>query len=161
MMFIKSVYYSLVRAWYILQPISIKWKKLHPEAKMPTRAYAADGAFDIYAVEDLHLPAGVHSNCGCGVAVQVPKGWSYDLRGRSSLNRAGVIAALGLVDSYYCNELRVVLSNLSGQEYTIKKGERIGQIKFNPVWDFPWREVEHFEITEGTRGMSGWGSSGK
>jgi dUTP pyrophosphatase len=157
----KMFYYALKRLWIIIKPFSIKWKKLHPDAIKPTRAYSDDAAFDLYAVEDLILPPDAHTNCGCGVAVMVPSGWSYDLRGRSSLNRNGIITALGLCDSYYTGELRAVLSNLSGKEYIIKKGERIGQIKFNPVWDFPWEEVEKFEAPEGTRGGAGFGSSGR
>lgn len=155
------LYYSWIRFWSIIKPVAVKWKHLHPDSKKPVRAYPADAAFDLHAVEDIHFPVGSHLNVGCGIAVQIPKHWSYDIRGRSSLNKVGMIAALGLVDADYCNELRVVLSNLSGAEYTIKKGERIGQIKFNPVWDFPWENVEEFEHKEGTRGMSGWGSSGR
>lgn len=157
----KRFLYSLRRLWVLIKPFSIKWKKLHPDAVMPTRANKDDAAFDLYAVEDLILPPNAHTNCGCGVAVMVPSGWSYDLRGRSSLNRNGIITALGLCDAYYTGELRAVLSNLSGEEYTIKKGERIGQIKFNPVWDFPWEEVEEFNAPKGSRGDKGFGSSGR
>lgn len=153
--------YSFLRLWYLLKPTSVQWMKLHDEAKQPVRGYPADGAFDVFAVEDIDFPVGSHLNCSCGIGVQVQKGWSYDLRGRSSLNKIGMIAALGLVDSHYCNVIKVVLSNHSGKEYTIKKGERIGQIKFNPVWELPWEEVKNFDIKEGTRGMSGWGSTGK
>ena len=161
MKFLNRVRYSFIRLWCILKPTSVQWKKLHTDAKQPVRGYQADGAFDVVAIEDIHFPIGSHLNCSCGIGVQVQSGWSYDLRGRSSLNKIGMIAALGLVDSHYCNEIKVVLSNHSGSEYTIKKGERIGQIKINPVWDLPWEEVKEFKIKKGTRGMSGWGSTGK
>lgn len=158
---IKEIYYSFQRLYIIVKPARIRWKKLHEDAKIPTRAYIHDGAYDVYSVEDIHLIPGDHKNVGCGVAIEVRDGFSYDLRGRSGLNRLGIIASLGLVDSFYSNEIRVVLSNFSGKEYTIKKGDRVAQIKFNPVFNFPWQEVKEFKHRQGTRGMNGWGSSGK
>jgi dUTP pyrophosphatase len=161
MKFLIDIKYSFCRLWAILRPHRIRWKFLHIDAKFPIRAYPTDGGFDIFSVEDLHIGVGAHVNVGTGLAVQIGKGWSYDLRGRSGLNKKGIIAALGLVDAEYCGELRIVLSNLSGEEYTINKGERIGQLKFNPVFDFQWEQVEDFPHRPGTRGANGWGSSGK
>ena len=158
---IKEIYYSLHRLYVIAKPARVRWKRLHEEAKMPTRAYPHDGAYDVYSVEDIHLMPGDHKNVGCGIAIEVRGGFSYDLRGRSGLSRIGIIASLGLVDSFYAEQLRVVLSNLSGKEYTIKKGDRVAQVKFNPVFDFPWQEVKEFEYKPGTRGKNGWGSSGR
>jgi dUTP pyrophosphatase len=135
--------------------------RLHEDAKQPIRAYETDSGWDIFCVEDLDLPAASHMNISSGIAIEVKAGWSYDVRGRSGLNRVGVIAALGLCDAHYVNEIRVVLSNLSGDHYRIKKGERVGQIKLNPVWDMPWQEVKKFNPKPGTRAMNGWGSSGR
>lgn len=161
MKYLRRVYYSLLRFWYLFKPTAVQWKRLHEEAKTPVRGYPADGAFDIFAVEDITFQPGDHLNCSCGIGVMVQEGWSYDIRGRSSLNRIGMIAALGLCDAHYCNDIKVVLSNLSGKPYVIKKGERIGQVKLNPVWELPWEEVEEFKVKEGTRGMNGWGSTGR
>ena len=161
MIVLKEIFYSIHRMWTIFKPTRIRWKKLSADGKMPVRAYPTDGGFDVHCVEAIHMEAGAHVNVGCGIAIQVGPGWSYDLRGRSGLTRIGILAGLGLVDAEYCGEIRVVLSNFSGAPYIINPGERIGQIKINPVWELPWQEVTDFDHKPGTRGSNGWGSSGK
>ena len=124
------------------------------------RAYKSDSGWDVYAAEDLYIPKGAHLNVGCGIAIEVESGWGYSIRGRSGLNKKGVLAALGLVDSWYHNEIRVVVSNLSGDEFIISKGDRVAQLHFHPVMDLPWEKVDSFKSRPGTRGQNGWGSSG-
>jgi len=158
--FLLSCLYSLKRIWAIIKPTRIRWARLHPEGKQPFRAYPTDSGFDVHAVEELSIPKGAHLNCGTGIAVEVESGWGYSLRGRSGLNKKGIIAALGLVDSYYNNEIRVVLSNLSEGDFKIHPGDRIAQIHLHPVFDVPWEEVKVFKSRPGTRGLNGWGSSG-
>jgi len=46
----------------------MKVKKLHPDAKIPTRAYSGDLGFDLYALEDTTLPA-VNENGGLPVTL--------------------------------------------------------------------------------------------
>jgi len=159
-LYLIDIYYSFRRLWAIIKPNRIRWMPLHQDIKQPLKAYEADAAWDIEAVEDLILPPGSHTNIGCGIAIEVKKGWSYDIRGRSGMNKVGLIAALGLADSHYVGEIRVVLSNFSGAEIVITKGQRVGQIKVNPVWDMQWQQVSEFNVKPGTRGAKGWGSSG-
>lgn len=156
-----GLWYSAHRIWTIVKPTRVRWMRLHGDAKQPIRAYETDAGWDIYGSEDLDLPPNSHTNISTGIAIEVQPGWSYDVRGRSGLNRVGVIAALGLCDARYTGEIRVVLSNLSGEHYAIKKGERVGQVKLNPVWDMPHQEVKKFNPKPGTRGANGWGSSGR
>lgn len=145
-----------------IKPLHVKYKRLHPQAKVPTRAYEDDGAYDLYAVETLVVKPGDHINIGCGLAVEVGKGWSYDVRGRSGLTRIGIIVGLGLCDAFYNGELRAVISNFSRKDYEVIEGERICQIKFNPVFvPQSFVEVQEFEVVPGTRGAKGWGSSGR
>ena len=66
-------------------------KKLHSEAKLPTRAYEGDLGFDLYALEDMELPA-VSEDGGIpvvlirtGIAVEFPPGWGGFIKDRSSV----------------------------------------------------------------------------
>jgi len=161
MQLLSDWYFSFHRLWTLLKPARIRWQRLHADGKEPVRSFKTDAGFDVVATESLELAVGAHLNIGCGIAVQVGPGWSYNLRGRSGLSRRGIIAALGLVDASYCGELRVVLSNLSGGPYHIAKGDRVAQVQFSPVWELPWEQVDQFESKSGTRGANGWGSSGK
>jgi len=154
-------YYGFKRLGAIVQPVRIRWMKLHPDAKNPTRAFQHDAAWDIHSTESMLIPAGGHLNVDVGLAVEVGPGVAYNVRGRSGLTRRGIIAGLGLCDSHYNGPLKVVLSNLSSEAYTVEKGERVAQIQFISVLDFPWQKVDSFKHKLGTRGTSGWGSSGR
>lgn len=158
--FLMDCYYGIHRLWTLIRPVPVKWKRLHSHSKHPFRAYETDGGFDLCAVETVTLPANSHVNVGTGIAVQVQPGWSFNLRGRSGLSRKGILCAMGLVDSFYNGELRAVLSNFSGEPYTIKPGDRVCQLQITPVFEFRWEEVVEFDNPPGTRGEKGWGSSG-
>ena len=58
----------------------MKVKRLHPNAKIPTRAYEGDLGFDLYAVEDVIVPA-INRSGGIpvvkiktGIAIELPRG---------------------------------------------------------------------------------------
>jgi dUTP pyrophosphatase len=159
--FICDFWFGLRRLWVIIKPTQVRWKKLHPDAKIPVRAYATDGAFDIHSVESFDIAAGGHVNVDCGLAVEVEPGWAYNIRGRSGLTRKGLLAGLGLCDAHFNGSLKVVLSNFSGEPYHVEKGERVAQLQLVPVFEMRWVEVESFKHKPGTRSTAGWGSSGR
>ena len=137
----------------------VKFKKLHPDAIVPTKAYEADSGYDLAAIEDFIVPAKQHVLVPIGLAIQVPKGYYYDIRPRSGLHRKGITAALGLIDSLYCGALFGMLINLTNEDYKVTKGDRIAQLVFSSR-ETNWTEVDKFDLKEGTRAEKGWGSSG-
>ena len=74
-------------------------------------------------------------------------------RGLAPANKVGVI------DSDYRGEVRVVLLNHSKQEQTIVPGERVAQLIITPVLTPAYEEAE--ELTDTQRGVGGFGSTGK
>lgn len=72
----------------------------------------------------------------------------------------GLRNTIGIIDSDYQNEIMVVLVNNSEEEVTIERGERIAQLIFTPIVHPTFQEVESFS-TETSRGLGGFGSSGK
>lgn len=50
------------------------------------------------------------------------------VRGRSGLAAKGILAHVGTIDSDYRGEIGVILYNLSGQDFQINKGDRVGQL---------------------------------
>ena len=74
-------------------------------------------------------------------------------RGLAPANKVGVI------DSDYRGEVRVVLLNHSKQEQTIVPGERVAQLIITPVLTPVYEETE--ELTDTQRGVGGFGSTGK
>ncbi len=144
----------------------MKVKKLHPDAKIPTRAYNGDLGFDLYALEDTTLPA-VNENGGLpvtlvrtGIAVELPRGWGAFIKDRSSMAvKKRIHTVAGVIDNGYRGEVKVAVVNLSGKIVTIKKGERFAQLVPVPLYDGIAIEVE--ELTDTERGEGGFGSSDK
>jgi len=140
-------------------------KKLHSEAKLPTRAYEGDLGFDLYALEDMELPA-VSEDGGIpvvlirtGIAVEFPPGWGGFIKDRSSVAVKKMHVIAGVIDNGYRGEIKVAIVNLSGRPQKVEKGERIAQLV--PVILYPYDIQEADALSKTQRGEGGFGSSDK
>lgn len=120
---------------------------------------------DVVSTENVTLPP--------GKVVAVPTGlWikDYDLensmlgelqvRARSSMaykNNIILANGVGTVDLDYPEEIKLLLLNLGDSEYTIKVGDRIGQLVLNAVDYITGNDIQ---ISEDAR-VSGFGSTGR
>lgn len=96
-----------------------------------------------------------------GLYLEIPAGYEVQVRPRSGLAIKKGITVLnspGTVDADYRGELRVILVNLSGEDFTVEKGERIAQIVLAAHAKIEWEEVG--ELEESERGAGGFGSTG-
>lgn len=96
-----------------------------------------------------------------GLYLEIPAGYEIQVRPRSGLAiRKGitVLNSPGTVDADYRGELRVILVNLSNEDFTIERGERIAQIVLAAHARIEWEEVSELEASE--RGTGGFGSTG-
>jgi dUTP pyrophosphatase len=64
----------------------------------------------------------------------------------------------GTVDENYTGNICVILRNLGGENFIVKKYDKIAQMIFNRVPEISLTEVEQLEETD--RGTKGMGSSG-
>jgi len=95
-----------------------------------------------------------------GLCVEFVDGISCDCRPRSGMTlKYGIMTALGLCDNNYRGDLGLIVMNLSGNDYVIKKGERLGQILFSSPIKVKLNVVD--KLNETNRGANGFGSSGK
>lgn len=97
-----------------------------------------------------------------GIKIAIPEGYEVQVRPRSGLAIKHGITLLntpGTVDSDYRGELKVIMVNLSKDEYTINPQERIGQLVLNQVAQMVFEEVDSLDETE--RGAGGFGHTGK
>lgn len=97
-----------------------------------------------------------------GIKIAIPEGYEVQVRPRSGLAIKHGITLLntpGTVDSDYRGELKVIMINLSKDEYTINPQERIGQLVLNKVAQMVFEEVDSLDETE--RGAGGFGHTGK
>ena len=139
-------------------------KKLNPRATLPTYGSAEAAGADLYAC--LEAPVTVEPGetvwIPTGIALEVPKGCAGLVYARSGLGaKRGLAPAnkVGVVDSDYRGEIRVVLLNHGKTPQTIEPGERVAQFLITPVLTPEYAEAE--ELTDTGRGTGGFGSTGK
>lgn len=147
--------------------MTLKVKKLHPSAIIPTRGSAKASGLDLYSLQDVEIKVGETKLVRTGVAFQIPEGYEIQVRPRSGLTlKSGLIVknSPGTVDQDYTGECAVIMHNLFGDTsspvHKISRGERIAQAVLCPVIILDTEEVESFDIST-DRGEKGFGSSGK
>ncbi len=100
-----------------------------------------------------------------GLFMEIPVGFEGQIRPRSGLAAKHGITVLntpGTIDSDYQGEIKIILINLSQDEFMITSGDRIAQmiiaayehVRFDAV-----ESVDHFNKSD--RGAGGIGSTGK
>ena len=97
-----------------------------------------------------------------GLFVELPAGYEMQVRPRSGLAAKyglTVLNAPGTVDADYRGEVKVILANLSNEEFTINDGERVAQLVVAQHAQVEWEVAEELSDTE--RGAGGFGSTGK
>ncbi len=97
-----------------------------------------------------------------GLFIALPDGYSADIQPRSGLAaKYGVTVANspGLCDPDYRGEIKVILINLSNENFVVNPGERIAQLVIRHFEKVEWNEVATLDETE--RGEGGFGHTGK
>lgn len=143
---------------------SIRVKKLHPDAILPTYGSVEAAGADLYAClnESVTIQPGEIFWVPTGIALEVPKGCAGLVYARSSMGaKRGLAPAnkVGVIDSDYRGEIRVVLLNHSKQPQILQPGERVAQFIITPVLTPAYEEVA--ELTDTDRGTGGFGSTGR
>lgn len=139
----------------------LQFRRLHPDAVLPDRAYVGDAGLDLVARERAELGPGERATIGTGIAVAIPEGHAGFVQPRSGLAaRHGItiVNTPGLIDSGYRGEVRIILLNTDAREsFVVEPGMRIAQLVVVPV--APVELVEVDELPESERGVRGFGSS--
>lgn len=142
----------------------INVKLLRPGAHMPTYGSAEAAGADLYAClqEEIAIAPGETVWIPTGVALEVPKGCAGLVFARSSMGAKRDLAPankVGVIDSDYRGEIRVVLHNHGSKVQPLAPGERIAQLVIVPVVTPGFTQVE--ELDDTARGAGGFGSTGK
>ncbi|MBR2400174.1 MAG: dUTP diphosphatase [Tidjanibacter sp.] len=97
-----------------------------------------------------------------GLFVELPAGYEMQVRPRSGLAAKyglTVLNAPGTIDADYRGEVKVILANLSSEEFTINDGERIAQLVVAQHSQVEWESAT--VLSDTSRGEGGFGSTGK
>ena len=143
---------------------AIRVKKLNPNAILPTYGSEEAAGADLYACLDapVTILPGETAWIPTGIALEVPKGCAGLLYARSSMGvKRGLAPAnkVGVIDSDYRGEIRVVLLNHGKTSQIVENGERVAQFIITPVLTPAYEEVP--ELSDTSRGTGGFGSTGK
>jgi len=141
---------------------TIKTVRTHPGACLPTYAHSGpfgDLAADLTAVESVSLGTGEIKTIRTGLALEFPPELGALIEDRSGLAAKGITTLAGVIDPGYRGELLVVLTNLSGEPYQIRPGDRIAQLRV--VRRIEAEFVETMSLSETGRNADGFGSTGE
>ena len=149
--------------------MELKIKAVHPKMgkdfPLPKFATPGSAAMDLLACIDspVTLAPGARQTVPTGIAIALPSADYVALVfARSGLGiKQGVCLSngVGVIDSDYRGEISVGLVNLSGEDYTIRPGDRIAQLMVVPVVRPELVQVDALDQTE--RGAGGFGSTGR
>jgi dUTP pyrophosphatase len=139
---------------------SLQVQILDTKAKSPSRSDTGSAGYDIYSIKDIVVPARGKVIAPTGIAITVPVGCYGRIAPRSGLAaKHSIDVGAGVIDRNYTGEVRVILFNLSDQDYSISRGDRIAQLVLEQIMTPSIVVVDKLKPT--SRGTGGFGSSGK
>lgn len=142
----------------------IRMKLLREGAHVPTYGSAQAAGADLYAciAEAVVIAPGGSAWIPTGIAIELPEGYAGLIYARSSMGaKRGLAPAnkVGVIDSDYRGEIRVVLHNHSKQAQRVEPDERIAQLLITPIITPGFQVADELMDTE--RSDRGFGSTGK
>ncbi|MEF2229478.1 MAG: dUTP diphosphatase [Pseudodesulfovibrio sp.] len=113
--------------------------------------------------EELEIGPGEKAAVPAGIAIEIREesvaGFIYSRSGLGTKEGLTVSQGVGVIDPDYRGEIKVSLLNTSGQTRRIRRGQRIAQLVFMPVFQGVIHAVDELGTTD--RGAGGFGSTGK
>ena len=134
------------------------------ENELPKYETVAAAGLDVRAniTEPITLKPLERAMIPTGLSVEIPVGYEIQVRPRSGLaakHGLTVLNSPGTIDADYRGEIKVVLVNLSNEEYTLLPEERVAQLVLAKHEQIEWSLTE--VLSETVRGEGGFGSTGQ
>jgi dUTP pyrophosphatase len=139
--------------------MEMKAKKIHKDAKLPSYGHVGDAGLDLFSVMECVLKGGEVRAISTGVQVAIPDGYVGLIWDKSGISLKNIHRLAGVIDSGYRGEIKVVMTNLSTEAFSIEKGMKIAQMLIQPIVKV--KVVDSEVLDETTRGEDGFGSTGK
>lgn len=144
-----------------MRKTTIKVLKLNPDAILPFYANDGDAGMDICAISREVIPPGEWRLIRTGISLEIPTNMEAQVRPRSGLSLKHGITVLnspGTIDAGYRGEIGVILINHGSNVFVVEEQMRIAQLIFAYVAHVEL--VPSISLSETTRGIGGFGSSG-
>ena len=131
----------------------------YEDAQAPTRGSDEAAGYDLYSYESETVAPNQIKLIDTGISIKVPEGTYGRIAPRSSVSKKGILVNAGVIDRDYRGPVKIMLHNLSNNDYVINKNDRIAQLILEQIKTPPVELVEELDDTE--RGEGGFGSTGK
>ena len=133
--------------------------QVQPGAQLPKRAHPTDAGADLFSYEDCEIYPGEQKLVDTGIAIKIPEGYGGFIFNRSSQGKKGITIphSVGVIDSDYRGNLKVLLKNIGEDPYEILAGDRIAQLVIMPVLLPEFKDIWN----DTQRGTGGFGSTGQ
>ncbi len=141
---------------------TVKFKKLHDDAKIPEYQTKGSAGFDLASLESVIIYSKQVRIVSTGLALEIPQGYELQIRPRSGTSvktKLRIANAPGTIDSDYRGEIGLIIENTGDDFCKIEAGERIAQGVLSRVQQARFEQIEELSVTE--RGEGGFGSTGK
>lgn len=141
--------------------LNIKIKKLNKNVQLPKQGTQGAAGIDFYLPQPVRFWPKRSKKVPLGVAVEIPEGYVMLLIPRSSTWKTPLRMpnSVGVIDSDYRGEVCALLQNTSNVTWEALACERLVQGVIVPVPSVQVVEVD--ELSETSRGVGGFGSTGK
>jgi len=132
----------------------------HP---LPSYETSASAGMDLRANLDEHmvLKPMERKLIPTGLSIELPVGFEAQIRPRSGLAfkfGISIVNSPGTIDADYRGEIKVLLINLSQEDFYVNDGDRIAQMVIAKHEKAVWTLTEQLSETE--RGAGGYGHTG-
>ena len=133
---------------------------LKEDAKTPSRFHKGDAGYDMFAYEPVTVKPHSVEYVPTGIGVELPEGFSVEIRTRSSNPKRGFYVVTGTVDNGYKGEIKIMCYNFTCSDVEISKGDKIAQLIFQPLFVLGLEPFTNPEYCLPERGNKGFGSTG-
>ena len=141
--------------------MTLRFKRIHPDAALPAYAHPSDAGMDLRSVADVTIPRFGRALVPTGLVALLPPGYEIQVRPRSGLalkKGVTVLNSPGTIDAGYRGEIGVILANFGEESFEVKKGDKVAQLVLAPVTQAAVEETDVVDATD--RGAGGFGSTG-
>jgi len=137
---------------------SFQVKLNYKDAIKPSRGSDEAAGYDLYVYESGLLMPNETRLFDTGISIRVPEGTYGRIAPRSSVSKRSILVNAGVIDRDYTGPVKVMLHNLSNDNFVIEKGNRIAQLILEKISTPEVELVDELDDTE--RGDGGFGSTG-
>jgi dUTP pyrophosphatase len=134
------------------------------DLQLPCRMTPGSSGCDLSAANEsaMTIKPGERAIIPTGFIFEIPEGYEVQIRPRSGLAAKHGVTVLntpGTIDADYRGEIKIILTNLGSEPFTVNRGERIAQAVPAAVAN-TCNFVEQKDISATERGSGGFGHTG-